>query len=261
MNTKRLFLSLLQLSRSRTVCDVGAMDGAESLQFAAVLPHASLIALEANRENYEAMQRDPRLEAAGVSVRHVAASDRCGEAVFHVADVDYSSPTANRGESSLLAGYAQVKRSERVQTTTLDALLADAEAPIALWIDVEGAAHQVVEGMRRVGEKICLVHIELDLVPYWPDEVLGEETLGLLESLGFREVARQFYADGPGAEGWEEQLASSARDPELFPSYVAEASGNVVLVSETFFAAHRGAIGRRLLGARLRAAASGLLGR
>jgi FkbM family methyltransferase len=261
MNTRRLFLSLLRFSGCRTVCDVGSMDGSESLAFASAVPGATVIALEANRENYDAMSRDPRLATASVQVMHLAASDRSGEAAFHVADVDYSSGTANRGESSLLTGYTNTKRTERVRTVSLDALLANANPPIALWIDVEGAAHQVVLGMRRIAEKVCLVHVELDLVPYWPQEVPGAETLALLESLGMRSGARKFYPDGPGAPGWQQQLEQSARRADLFPELVPEASGNVVLTSVRFYEEHRRAVEQALLIAKLRAAAARLFRR
>ncbi|MEM1245762.1 MAG: FkbM family methyltransferase [Acidobacteriota bacterium] len=261
MNTKKLFLALLKRTRCQTVCDVGSMDGAESLDFARALPDASVLALEANRENYDRMMSDARLVAAGVEVLHKAASEANGEAEFHVADVDYSSTDANRGESSLLSGYSKTKRVDTVETVRLDALLADAAAPIALWIDVEGADHQVVEGLEGIKDKVSLIHIELDLVPYWPEEVPGDQTRALLKDFGFQEIASQFYPDGPGAPGWDEQLEQSARRSELFDSYVAEASGNVILGSSSFVAENASAIRRSLSMAATRATLSKVLGR
>ena len=261
MNTKKLFLSLLPLSESQTICDVGSMDGAEALSFTNAVPGAEVIALEANSENYRAMSKDPNLRQAGVEVLHLAASNTDGEADFHIADVDYSKETQNRGESSLLTGYTRTKRTERVQTVRLDSLLADKEKPISLWIDVEGAAHQVVEGLEKVAGTVAVVHIELDFIPYWEGEVSGHETRQLLESYGFVEIASQFYPDGPGAPGWEEQQENSARRTELFPEYVAEASGNLVLVHQALLEKRGSAIRRRLLVSRLRAFFSRLLGR
>ncbi len=260
MNTKRLFIQLLSLSGSRTVCDVGSMDGAEALSFKQALPDARVVAFEANRENYERMLQDPRLRAQGVEILHQAASDEAGLVDFHIADVDYDEASANRGESSLLAGYAKTKRVDQVEAVRLDEVLADAPAPIALWVDVEGAAHQVIEGTRGVAGKVRLIHIELDLIAYWPGEVPGDQTRALIDGLGFREVASVFYPDGPGAPGWEEQLAESAREGGRLEEYVEEASGNVIFVAEAFWEKHQAAIERRVARAKMRHRVASLLG-
>jgi precorrin-6B methylase 2 len=48
LNTARLFERLLPLLDADLVCDVGSMDGAETLRFARAVPQASVFAFEAN---------------------------------------------------------------------------------------------------------------------------------------------------------------------------------------------------------------------
>jgi FkbM family methyltransferase len=195
VNTRRLFISLLGDMRIDTVCDVGAMNGEEALAFRAAAPRARIYALEPNPHNFQRMQSDPRLASHDIRPLELAASNHDGEAEFYLVRADYSAPNSWRGMSSLYRRSSEYPFAgvERVKTTRLDTLLSR-ECPhaarIALWIDVEGAACEVLEGLSGVAERVQLLHVEVETAPViGAHQKLYPEVKDLLGRLGFRERA------------------------------------------------------------------------
>jgi FkbM family methyltransferase len=182
-NTKVLFGAVLKALQADCICDIGSRDGDQSLLFRHLRPEACVLAFEANPFNFEAMARNSRLVAERISIFPLAVSDSRGVAAFHVADVDYSDPAANKGTSSLLVGDSvKVKNVVEVETRRIDEIVAN-ECPhartIGLWIDVEGAEFNVLNGMSGIRDKVAAVHVETARVPRWE----GQRSLGDLVSL------------------------------------------------------------------------------
>ena len=195
VSTRRLFAALLPSIGVDAVCDIGSMDGSDALRFRRQCPDATLIAFEANPKNFEQMRDDPALLAADIRREPLAVSDRDGSADFFVVRMDRPELRAWRGMSSLY----QRREADRleavvhVQTTRLDTYLGQ-HAPhttrIALWIDVEGKAFEVISGARDALVKVQLLHVEVESTPLIADvQRTYSEVYALLESSGFVEIA------------------------------------------------------------------------
>ena len=145
------------------------MDGSDALRFRRMLPNAAILALEPNPRNFELMAADDQLRRAEIRVLPVAASDCASTAPFFVVEADYSpdGQRARRGMSSLheRADASLLAEIVQVATVRLDELLAAeslADRPIALWIDTEGMAFEVIRGAAAVTSAIRLLHVEVE---------------------------------------------------------------------------------------------------
>jgi FkbM family methyltransferase len=194
VNTRELFLALLRELEIDVVCDVGSMNGDDALAFRARLPHASILAIEANPANLASMQADARLRAARIDIVGAAASNADARAPFFVVPADYATRNPRRGMSSLHQRDSADSRGVAVEVRTLrlETLLAPSMKPgarLALWIDVEGHACEVLEGLGAVAQQVRLLHVEVESQPCIAHgQRLYPEARALLESLGFEEL-------------------------------------------------------------------------
>lgn len=195
VNTHRLFAKLLSRLQISAICDVGSMNGADALTFSAAAPQSTVYAFEPNPTNFRLMKANRALQERNIQVLPLAVSNRDGEAEFFLVEADYSQPDWRRGMSSLYqrSGEWAPARVERVRTTRLDTFLAHNCPPpvrLALWIDAEGAAHEVIEGLSRVAEDVYLLHVEVETSPcIGSNQRLYPEVKQLLRRLGFDELA------------------------------------------------------------------------
>lgn len=195
VNTRELFIALLRDLDINLVCDVGSMNGDDALAFRARLPRARIIALEPNPANLGRMRMEPRLQAAEIEIVGAAASNRDARADFFVVEADYATGNARRGMSSLHRRDANLYSTTpvEVETVRLDTLLAPALARgvrMALWIDAEGQACEVLEGLRNAVPQVVLMHVELESEPCIAStQRLYPEARALLESWHFGEIA------------------------------------------------------------------------
>ncbi len=61
---------------------------------------------------------------------------------------------------------------------------------LALWIDTEGKAYEVIEGATGVGQRVHLLHVEVETSPcIGSDQKLYPDVKALLDTLGFTELA------------------------------------------------------------------------
>jgi FkbM family methyltransferase len=194
VNTQTLFVRLLPRMGIDVICDVGSMDGADALRFRSVSPRSRIYAFEPNPDNLRRMQGNRVLQERNIQVVPLAATNHDGDAEFFVvAATDEQLPL--RGMSSLYARSGQFAPSAvvRIGTTRLDTFLADKCSPraqLALWIDVEGKAYEVIEGLAGVGEHVQILHIEVESSRcIGADQKLYSEVKPLLQRLGFAELA------------------------------------------------------------------------
>jgi hypothetical protein len=80
-----------------------------------------------------------------------------------------------------------------VGTTRLDTYLADKCAPdarLALWIDTEGKAHEAIQGIAGIADRVHLLHVEVETSPcIGTGQKLYADVKRLLRQLGFVEFA------------------------------------------------------------------------
>jgi hypothetical protein len=86
-----------------------------------------------------------------------------------------------------------VLTSVPVTTARLDTVLERELSPdvrVALWIDVEGKAHEVIEGAAGVMRHVWLLHVEVETVPcIAADQSFYPQVKALLRRAGFTELA------------------------------------------------------------------------
>lgn len=185
-------MRLCRVAAIQRLVEVGAYDGRMSHLFTLGDTRRRAIAVDANPTNVN------RMVASGlgdqVTILHVAANNKEGETSFFVPKL------SNRGPSDL---HGSTKRREvaigfekiSVPSTTLDKIVS-AKIPgedFALWIDVEGAELDVLEGGRREISQHCrIIYLELESGHYWHDGNSLSSTVNLLETMGFVFLARDW---------------------------------------------------------------------
>jgi len=195
VNTQRLFAKLLAKMQIGVICDVGSMNGADALMFRDAVSGASVYAFEPNPENLRLMEANRALRERNIQVLPLAVTNYDGEASLFIVDADYSKRDYRRGMSSLYkrSGQWAPAAIELVKTTRLDTFLADKssqQSRLALWIDTEGKAFEVIEGMAGIAERVHLLHVEVETTQcIGSDQKLYSEVKALLEVLGFAEIA------------------------------------------------------------------------
>jgi FkbM family methyltransferase len=194
VNTQRLFARLLRAFQINAVCDVGSMNGADALAFRNAVPGSSVYAFEPNPENFRRMAANPVFQERNIQIVSLAATNYDGEAEFFLVAADYSVRDGRSGMSSLYRRSDEEPAAVvRINTTRLDTFLAD-KCPsglrLALWIDTEGKAHEVIEGITGVVQHVHLLHVEVEAAPcIGMNQRLYPEVKALLHRLGFAELA------------------------------------------------------------------------
>ena len=184
-----LFFLLLKITQPDLICDVGAMDARESLLFRKLAPRARIFVFEANPKNVEIMKRKGILAKKGVNIRHNVVWNKNEMVSFFVEkaldDSDWRrgiSSTRKRGEGSL--GRVEIS----VPGVRLDSFvnnLRSVPSKIALWIDVEGAAYEVVSGFSEVRDFVKIVHLEAETKEFWLGQKLAPDIERLMNRMGF----------------------------------------------------------------------------
>jgi len=201
LSTSSLFARVLTTLRIDLVCDVGSLNGADALRFRRALPRAKILAFEANPNNYRAMLETKALQQARVATLPFAVAANNGEAEFFIVPVADDTNLARSGMSSLYQRSEPEHQGIKVmvQTRRLDTLLSGLvgdDTRIALWIDAEGAAFEVLEGATGVLDRVRLIHVEVETVPcIGPTQKLYRDVAALLISRGFIELAADCPAD------------------------------------------------------------------
>ena len=196
LSTRYLFRRLLRTLEVEVVCDVGSMDGADALRFRRMLPSAQIVALEPNPRNFVQMAANASLRRGSIRIFPLAASDHDSEAPFFVAKADYRAGRGlRRGMSSLHKRRDESLLAEVVQVRTarLDSLLA-AESQfgraVALWIDTEGMAFEVIRGAAGFLRFARMLHVEVETEPIiGTDQKLFADVERLLADAGFAVLA------------------------------------------------------------------------
>lgn len=190
LKTKYAFHALLWLLKPDAVLDVGSMDGADSKRFQKLLKRSEIIAFEANPDNFRLMSTDQEIAEKRIRLENQLVSCAEGTRSFYIQRPDKTHPGVNRGTSSALPRTEPGMKNEEVliNSVRLDSFL-DKEFPqatkIALWIDVEGFAYEVLESMQHATDHIQLIHVEVETRECWPGQRLESDVLELLEGMGY----------------------------------------------------------------------------
>ena len=201
LRTDILFILLARMLQPDLICDVGAMDARESLLFRKVAPNAGIFVFEANPKNVEIMRSKGVLERHGIVIRHNAVWNKNEKVTFFVEKTQGESDRELRGISSTRkrekGSLGQVEIS--VSAVRLDSFVNNFRRipnKIALWIDVEGAAYEVVEGFDEIRNQVKVVHLEAETKEFWPGQKLQPAIEELMEKMGFVLIAQRTLQPG-----------------------------------------------------------------
>ena len=196
LKTKYLFLNLLRLLNPSLVLDVGSMDGSDSMRFRRMLPKGRIVAFEANPYNYAKMQNNPRLADLNIEVRNMMVSSKVEKGTFYISQGAVEGKSGgNMGTSSSVkpVNAEEVAEVIEVDTTRIDDVILELTNPsgwVALWIDVEGAAYEVLSSVAASKQQVAILHVEVELEEFWIGQKLKKEVVSLANELGLVLLAR-----------------------------------------------------------------------
>jgi len=196
LGSQRTFLAASAVLRAQCVCDVGSMDAEHARLFRRRLRARRVVAFEANPRNYAAIVADPAVRSDAIEVVEAAATNTSGDTSFNVVEVSEDKPWA-RGTSSLLTrGDVQALSLTATATTVpavrLDEFFADEPGPLALWIDVEGAAYEVIEGLAGIAARVAVIHVEVETQTVWEGQRTAHDVIALARSFGLHPIIETY---------------------------------------------------------------------
>jgi FkbM family methyltransferase len=198
LNTEILFQLLVKYLKPEIICDIGTLDATHSILLRHISKTSRIIAFEANPYNYEKIIENRVPETEKIEAINKAVSNESGSLVFHIQKYSNSSDQAwMAGTSSLHQRDQEVGETEEinVEAVRLDEFLADhvpsiSGKSIAIWIDVEGAGYEVLEGLSEIAGNIVFIQIEVETETVWKGQRLKQDVVQLMDEMGFIEVAR-----------------------------------------------------------------------
>jgi FkbM family methyltransferase len=197
-NTEIFFQLLVKYLKPEIICDIGTLDASHSILLRHISRIPRIIAFEANPYNFNKIIDRHIPETENIEVFHKAVTNKAGELVFHVQKyTDSNEQKWMAGTSSILQRNVDVGETEEVNVDAirLDQFLNEIEPDInnksiALWIDVEGAGYEVLEGITDISSQIIFIQVEVETEEIWQGQKLKKDVLELVQNLGFIELGR-----------------------------------------------------------------------
>jgi FkbM family methyltransferase len=174
----------------RTVFEVGAADGRDSLRYAELFPAANVFAFEPVPELYGQLAA----KAAGcprITGFNVALADRQGSAEFHLSNwIDASSLLRPKATGSTFDAYQASSRSITVNVDTLDAVCRreGIEHIDLLKMDAQGAELRILEGASEVFARgaVDMVYSEVHFMESYEGAARFDQVMSWLLGRGLR---------------------------------------------------------------------------
>lgn len=196
-STHTLFIWAIKALQSNLILDVGCLDGKDSLIFKEHFPAVKVLSFEANPYNYKKLIENKEMTSKGIEVHNLAVSDKGGFLNFYI----YNSPDIERdGIASLKKRINTTSVDEiRVKSTRLDEFLGryiSEPSNLAIWIDVEGAAFDVIKGLGSLIKKVGVIHVELEKEELYQNSTLQKDVNEFLVENKFKCIGKQLHASG-----------------------------------------------------------------
>lgn len=194
------FQQLIIKTKPKYFFEIGAFDAKFSRETKLKIPECNFCAFEANPYNFNLFKN--MVERDGVNYIHSAIGDHTGEIKFNLQKcVNGQVVKMVRGNNSILKRTQDNVIYEEVEVpiNTIDFLFLDAILPdetLAMWIDVEGYAHEVLNGAADTLKKTTMVFVEVEDFSYWKNQKLGSDVIEFMMANGFIPVARDFEYEG-----------------------------------------------------------------
>ena len=202
-----LFLEYVEAIRPAVFFDIGARDGESAETVKRLIPECRAFAFEANPRIYSQFAERHRNDDSP-QYHNLALSDTAGVIELHIPRVSSEvvidgkivkrehREAADTGRSSLLkrTDAGAVYDTVRVSATTLDRFCRDARisrvGPVAIWVDVEGAAALVLAGAQATLKRTEVIFIEVEGHAFWQSQEKADTVISHLIDIGFVPIAR-----------------------------------------------------------------------
>lgn len=195
------FLKLVQSIGPKVFFDIGANDGSIACRCKQLIPECEVWAFEANPQIHERFQA--AVATHGVRYTNLAVAGTTGQMTIYVprtlstAIVDGAVVAARSVEPVITGKSSLLKRNEAatyleftVNSVRLDDVLAirkmDGEGrDVALWIDVEGAAAEVLAGAAAALSRTSILFLESENHEFWSGQKQCSDLAKELIAAGF----------------------------------------------------------------------------
>lgn len=201
---------VVDLDSWRTILDIGAMDGWESVNMAKVFTEAKVYAFEPSRTNCDRCVKTYMTQPASVRGRialsSVALTESSGPIKFWAVDEDKAQQAkgkVNWGMGSMLQlmdpdmwpWEHNAQMGVDVRGYSMDDWCSEAGVPSvdAIWMDVQGGELHVLKGGINTLRNVQVIMTEAGVKPYYHGHTLKPDIDRFLDGLGFAELesARQ----------------------------------------------------------------------
>lgn len=188
---RRILLAI----RPEVFWELGAYHALFSRRLQKAIPELVSHAFEANPHNYEKFGEKARRD--GVNYHLSAVGDEDGEVVFKIGRrVDDRALEPTAGNNSVLTKPGNREYVDvTVPMVTVDSFAARhglSGKASAVWIDTEGFAFQVLQGMRETLKSTSCVFVEVEDRQLWQDQKTAVEVRRFLFEEGFIPILRDF---------------------------------------------------------------------
>ena len=194
---RKLFLDLCDDCAVKNLLEIGAHEASISCDF--LKSNSSndrrALAYEANPVTYKELTM--QAESFGVEVYNSGISSAVGELEFNIPLEGDTGKLTPSNASFLTRNDDQTKYHKlNVPTDTIDHVF-DSRSILgtcALWIDVEGFAHEVIKGatLALISKQVAFLQIEVEAIQYWHEQETYERIFADLSECGFIPMARDF---------------------------------------------------------------------
>lgn len=198
LNTETLFYLLLKNLQPQLVCDIGSLDASHARRFHELIPNSHIIAFEANPTNIHSMRKNKNNAQDSIEIQHKVVLNYNGISTFYIEKTTSDkNQDWRQGISSTrkrLGGSLGTKLT-KVKSVRLDTFIKNLDynpKSIALWIDVEGSAFEVLEGIKEIRNKIRIIHVEVEIKELWQGQKLKPAVEILMKKMGFFSLAQGF---------------------------------------------------------------------
>jgi FkbM family methyltransferase len=177
-----------------TILDIGSLDGADAVELGRMFPAATIHSFEPDPANFPLLQQTAKC-CDRIIPYQIALSDNVGKAKFFASGAE-DDAYYNRASGSILRPlrsatdwWPQLKfeREVEVSTTTVDewATTKSIRSIDLVWMDVQGAELQVLQGMGTLIESTHCIVLEVWMKPAYDGAATLPQIQEFLESHGF----------------------------------------------------------------------------
>lgn len=190
------YYELQKILKSDCFFEIGAFEADFSRKMKSIFPDSKVYAFEASPYCYNNYKNSN----TSIEYLNIAISDKEGEIDFTLQDKnisDQSEIEKIRGNNSILdrnddtISYKKIS----VKSTTFD-LFVEKESlenlSTSLWIDVEGANKNVLQGSKNFLKNVQSLLIEVEDFEYWKNQWLSADVDQFLKGFGFLPIVRDF---------------------------------------------------------------------